>query len=114
MKFDWREELVVRRIHRNALFVIVAIVTAGALVAVTIHHGELLGPIVTNARQRSFLKWSISDHYNNNANSLLQNSLFANDEPEYQGDIILNLQRSGDGGLEALPRYQGKLEYHAN
>ncbi|MEK7171028.1 MAG: hypothetical protein AAB774_01850 [Patescibacteria group bacterium] len=101
------EKSVIRLIHRNLIFAVVATVIIGALVFANLYRGGLLGPIVGD-RNIFSLYWRISDH---TATSILTNDLKGSDEPEYIVNKVMPLERNSDGGLKALPRFQGQLEY---
>lgn len=106
-----REELIIRLIHRNLLFLVLLIVVV--VVILNLNRRGLLGPIKGGRENGFTLIWRISDHTATDA-PLVNQLSGTTDEPKYEGDSVIKLTLRGDGGLEALPRLQGQLEYHLN
>lgn len=111
MRRAGREEQTIRSIHINLLYLIVAAVIIALIVMFNFSRQGLLGPIRGDRSGNPIVIWSISDH--TSTNQPLINSLDAVDQPEYEGDYVLPLTLNTDGSLQALPRYQGTLEYYA-
>lgn len=91
------------------IFLVVALAIIGGLVFFNLYRSGLLGQIVGNNDPGFLLQWEVSDH---GEVSILENSLTAPDVPKYDDEVVTVLEHSADGGLEALPRLQGRLEYH--
>lgn len=106
-----RSETTIRSIHSNLLYIIVAAVIIALIVLFNFSRQGLLGPIKGDRSGNPIVIWSISDQ--TTAGQSLINSLVAGDLPEYVGEPVLSLTRNADGSLQALPRFQATLEYHA-
>ncbi len=106
------ERQVVDLIRRNLLFLVIAAIIIGSLVFFNLYRRGILGPIVGDSERGITLIWKVSDHQSDS--SPLENSLLANDEPKYLGDLVVELKRNNSGNLESLPRFQGQLEYFKN
>lgn len=113
MKRSGREEQVIRSIHTKLIYIVVAAIIIALIVMFNFSRQGLLGPIRDASSVNQAVIWSISDHSTTN-NALLINLLDGtNDSPEYAHEgVVINLRRNSDGSLEALPRFQGTLEYH--
>lgn len=109
-----KEERLIRLIHRNLLFLVI-LVAVVAVVILNLNRKGLLGPIRGGQINHYFLQWKVSDHSTTGgSDNLLLNQLDGTDEPEYaRENVVLQLNRNGDGSLTALPRLQGKLEYRS-
>ena len=106
-----RSETTIRSIHSNLIYVVVAAIIIAIIVMFNFSRQGLLGPIRGDGNSNPVVIWSISDH--TSVLDPLINTLNATDTPKYQGDEVLSLTRNPDGSLQALPRFQGTLEYHA-
>lgn len=114
MRHAGREERVIRSIHSNLLYVVVAAIIIAVIVSFNFSRQGLLGPIRGGPFPNMFLQWKISDHTTDNNPLPLDNQLNGTDAPEYAREgVVVQLQRQSNGDLLALPRYQGTLEYRA-
>ena len=99
------------RINRQLL----GLVTIGVIVSVGLFVGlnqnGYLGPIRDGSDSKQIFKWKISDH--NSLNNPLPNNLTDLTAPQYQLDTVIKLERSGNGDLKTLPRFQGELEFRS-
>ncbi len=117
MKSLKREELAIRSVHRSLLTVLAVVVIIGGLFYINSYYPGLLGPIKGDINHDPALRWSVSDHSDNNGTSvLLKNSLTEPDVPKYddENDHVIKLDRNLDGSLSTLPRIQGTLEFYKN
>ena len=111
MHIPKREEIIIRLIHRNFIFVVLGIIVAGILIVYGLQRGGILGgqgEILGTSDVTG--SWKVSDH--TSSGTLLNNSMSATDVPRYDDTVTLNLQRDNSGNINALPRFQGELEYH--
>lgn len=113
MKRMKSDELVIRSIHSNLLYIVVAGIIIATIVLFNFSRQDLLGPIRDGSSVNQVVIWSISDHSTVNDTPLINLIDGTNDSPEYAREgVVVNLRRNSDGSLEALPRFQGTLEYH--
>lgn len=113
MKRSGREEQVIRSIHTNLIYIVVAAIIIAVVVMFNFGRQGLLGPIRGGSSQGMTLEWKISEQ--TATQTLLINQIDdTTTSPKYDLELpgsVVALERDNSGDLVALPRFQGELKY---